>query len=336
MNILSKRFGFLLVFAGFFILLGHLAYGAADSPFFAGSINPFAIPAGFPMATSARLMPEGAGTATLAFSISNHFSQDVENGVSAAFDGETRRLDTAVRFGLSGRMELAIDIPMIRHSGGFLDSFIDRWHQLVGVSDTGREDTPRNRLKYSLMENGTTHFGLDGPSSGIGDVRLSLGYQLPLNSSGRLAAARFGVKLPTGDPDRLTGSGGHALFVQLDVSDAATVPIKGITLIGSAGVLFTENEFLLEKFGRRAAAWGYLGLVWQLTENLTPKIQLNWHSPLYHGTGLTQMDEWAAAVVLGGDWKICGDVYLQFGLSEDIAVGTTPDVTFHLALTQKF
>ena len=112
-----------------------------------------------------------------------------------------------VNLGLRGSVRLGgwlleADVPYITHSGGGLDGFIDDWHDFTGLPTGGREQAPRDRLLIRYERDGQAVIDLQQATGGLGDIQL--GVARPVGQT----VVRMAVKLPTGDADKLTGSGG--------------------------------------------------------------------------------------------------------------------------------
>ncbi len=141
-------------------------------------------------------------------------------GTAFIMDGETLRTVLDFGMGVGPRSEIGAEIPLLLHTSGFLDSTIDSYHAALGLPDGGRPAFAGNRYLAGYVGDGEEFF-FDHPPGGVrlGDVVLT----------GRTAvvkgrehspdvAAGLSVKLPTGDPHRLDGSGRADYGLSLHVS----------------------------------------------------------------------------------------------------------------------
>jgi uncharacterized protein DUF3187 len=134
---------------------------------------------------------------------------DSSSGWAYFVDGETGRLTLDLDWGISRRVELRAGVPLLYHSGGFMDGGIDAYHETFGLSDGGRSDFARNQYVVGLSQDGTTVF-IDGAPGGLGlgDMLLETRVALaPAAAAGFALAATASIELPTGDPDRGDGNG---------------------------------------------------------------------------------------------------------------------------------
>ena len=93
--------------------------------------NPFLQIYGLPVFQTAALRSD--------FSLSYDVANDADDKLLPAetfiIDGESEVFSLAFRRQLGERLELRVDLPFVRHSGGFLDGVIKNWHNLLGLSN---------------------------------------------------------------------------------------------------------------------------------------------------------------------------------------------------------
>jgi hypothetical protein len=113
-------------------------------------------------------------------------------------DYEVERLLVRYRRGIGKGLDITVDLSIVDRGGGFMDPFIEFWHQhVLGIHGNLRDSVPY----------GQTHIDLpDGESYasafGFGDISGEITKQLSGNS-----LATTAVKIPTGNPGALIGSG---------------------------------------------------------------------------------------------------------------------------------
>lgn len=112
-------------------------------------------------------------------------------------DQETERLSFRYREGMRNDFEWSVEVPILSRGGGFQDPLIDWWHaNILHWSDGLRNSTPFGR---SVVDVPGSSFG---SATGLGDVS---GFLAKRFAHGLTVTA--GVKLPTGDAEKLLGSG---------------------------------------------------------------------------------------------------------------------------------
>ncbi len=144
-------------------------------------------------------------------------------GTAFYVDGETMRTVIEFAGGLSERFEFDVEIPFLMHTGGFLDSIIDDYHEALDLPDGGRPGFQRDRYAAGYVTPGTTIF-VEGGRDGIrlGDIVLTGRTALVKAGEGHPAITiSVSAKLPTGDADRLDGSGSADYGTALEISGRA-------------------------------------------------------------------------------------------------------------------
>ena len=325
-----------------FLCLGLLVLprsGAAFElqPLATRDLSPAAIGFGLPTLEAAHVLPEGRGRLRGTVDLVSNFTFDDHGEEQLFFDGETHRLALAADWGIGRGMEVGAELPLVSHNGGFLDSFIEGWHDFFGLPQGNRDLFPRDRLNYSYARSGGEGFQLDGSTAALGDLALSFGWQLRRDEAkGQALALRARLKLPTGDADKLTGSGGTDLALWLSAEQRGSGAGGGWFLYGGSGVLYTGDGELLSDQRRNLVGLLHFGLGWQPFSALGLQLQFDGHSSLYSGSRLKQMDAFAGQLAIGGSCALREGTVLELAVTEDVFVETVPDVGFHLALRQSF
>ena len=164
------------------------------------------------------ILDKGQSEASLNWGCSNEY----RSIFGVLEDQETSRFGLSYRKGLKNLSELAIEVPYIIRSGGFLDPIIDWWHQsILGVDTPGRATTPYGRCEVALPG---YHFG---SANGLGDTRIRFSKQLSKH-----LICSVGVKLPTGNDGGLLGSGALDAGVAVDANYPLT---NKLTVYGQLG-----------------------------------------------------------------------------------------------------
>lgn len=241
-------------------------------------------------------------------------------------DAETRE----ARLSLQGSFEYThfgwqLQIPYRYTGGGTLDSFIDSWHDTFGLPDGARSALPSDRIGIAYTRAGTRRLNIDSSASGLGDIQAALGYEFPL------LTAWLTIKLPTGDADKLTGSGGTdvslVLAGQRGLGDRWSV-------FGQAAATYLGDGDLLAN-QQRSVVWSGMGGVGvRAWRGLSLKAQIDAHTAAYD----SDLDFFGDAVVLtvGGDYLFESGWRLDLGVSEDLAVEHSPDVVFVAGIKQSW
>jgi hypothetical protein len=289
---------------------------------------------GLPSLDNSPLDKAGDWRTSIVATFSNTYEFDGDDE-EIAIDGETHRYSLLVNYGLRDNLQLGFEIPYVKHSGGFLDDFIYEWHDFFGQPQNGREKDESDEIQFNYQNSDSDEFGIDSTESGIGDVRLNAAYLRPLENNRTLIYSAE-VKLPTGDFDKLTGSGGTDVSVGVTINDPHSLAKSNVTLFaGLAAIYLGDIDSDLSNDQYNFAMVARAGMGWQALKKLQLKLQLDGHTPLYD-SDLEEIGDPTLQIVIGGSFLFTEDVYLDLAITEDLIVETAPDVGFILALVAKF
>ena len=266
---------------------------------------------------------------------SNQFAGGSADSETLVIDGETSRLTLNHRQRLSPCWQIEATVPFISHNGGVFDRAIDDWHSFFGFPDANRDSTEFNRLTYQYSDQDGVRQSITRPQSGIGDVQLAvqraLGCYATADSTTADAMIRLGIKLPTGNPNELRGSGEVDLYVDWQ---SPMWTDGGRWHVGTAvGVLLNgdTNRFADQ---RNIAVYGSVGAQFAVNHRFRLIAQLDAHSAFYK-SALTELGDPAVNLAVGARYLQGSSYSYEFSISEDIAIDTTPDIVARLALTYR-
>lgn len=319
------------------LTLGFLTSAAASGtettlmePFTVSNRNPLVQVFGLPPARGAQLRAADTWTVDGRLEIANSFSRSTPGREKIVIDAETYRGELGLQYGFSENWELGLRVPWIHHDGGWMDGFIEDWHDFWGLPNSNRDKYPRDRLDIRYLDGDRTVLEFDDSDGGIGDVSLDLGYRLPAGAGGDWSL-RGGIKLPTGDSDKLSGSGAADAYLGLYHSRPQLFGSQSLALHLAAGVLLLGDGDLIDSRQEDAAVYGNLGLAWRLHEAFALKAQLDGHTAVYD-SNTRELGKGSAQLVFGFSWQPATRWQLDFSMAEDIYVDTAPDIVFQFGL----
>lgn len=284
--------------------------------------------------------PDGTDHSTeFSWNTSNHSMREVSGDELLLLDGETQTLSARIQKRLFSRMQLGIEIPWLQHSGGYMDDFIDGWHGLFGLPEGIRPQTPDNDLMYAYEKNGVQVFQFEESKSGLGDIQLAMGLDLGAigkpGSSSYLSRLpwhlKFNLKVPTGDIEKLTGSGNIDVGAGLGVRSPGGSKIDwwletGVVWPGDVDIVGLDSS---------AQIYYYNGAVaWRLLANLDVLLQLAGHTSLYD-TNVNMLGEPAMQLGVGAMWHVSEKYAMRFGFFEDLIAESAPDFGIEMAVIFK-
>lgn len=325
---MSKRNGKSLSVAGV-PLLFLMAPAAHGGPLPSHASGPFTAIFGVPdSAAAGRTLARGEHGFALSSITSSHNIDQSRSGESLRLDGESTRLALEYRYGLRDRLELSVEVPYLWHESGGLDSFIDDWHDFFGLPEGPRAVRDRDRLDFRYSGGGW--FSLTDNARGLGDIRLGAGWRLS-DSNGHATAIRLGLKLPTGDSARLTGSGGTDLSLglagdagRLGGSDRWSGYYRAdVTWLGEPDLLASRTNDVV---GQLAGGLGY-----RLLPAVDLRAQARVRSAVYD-SAIEALGGVAVTLSVGASFRLSDRYELALAVGEDVNPDSAPDVSFQVGL----
>jgi len=295
---------------------------ATAEPLHARNLAPVSGLVGFPAMRDAHVLDRGRLRVELHGSLASSYGQHTKGDETIILDGETAGLAGRWAYGLGDGWEVEAETSWRRHSGGFLDRWIEDWHDLWGLPDGGRPEAPRDRVEYRYL-GPQSRFSLREPASGLSDLHLAAVREMWRSDNAALSI-RTGVRLGIGDEDRLLG-GGDDFYVSMNAT-GASARLRGLVWHAQLGWLRAGELRILGAMQRRNPWFAGVGAEWPVWRDLTVKAQLDAHAPIAH-SALTELGSVALLLTLGATWAISPDLELEFGFSEDLAPHTGPDFT---------
>jgi hypothetical protein len=245
-------------------------------------------------------------------------------------DAETREARVTLQRPISDRFAWQVQLPYRYTGGGNLDSFIDSWHDFFGLAEGVRPLLPDDQLNIIYVRDGARRLDIRSSANGLADIQAALGYRMHASAESALMAW-LSVKLPTGDADKLTGSG--ATDVSLLLSGLHRLNERWSVFGQAAATWLGDGDLLADQ--QRSVVWsGMAGVSVQTWRGLSLKAQIDAHTAAYD-SDLDFLNE-AVVLTVGGDYRFASGWRLDLGVSEDLAVEHSPDVVFLLSLKQSW
>lgn len=313
-----------LIIAAVALILG-ATEARADEFFLVRDENPLIRGFYLPLPTDGRLSDGADLSATL--SISNTLNVENRGRESLLVDGESHVLRLTYEDALYQSWRFRFTVPIINDSGGFLDSTIEHWHHWFGFNPGNRPFYPQNQLIYSYSGKGSVD--LTQQQTSVGDISGELGWY-PIDDAHRTLSLWGGLEAPTGSVSKLTGDGAwdgaawaHGALRwpqwQLAAELGVAQPFGDEIFAGAA-----HRTSLFARF----AATRALSAAWSLRAQLDGQTGRVEDSNLRFLGPSLQLTV-GAVRRLGTHWR------LEFGIAEDAAVNTAPDVTFFFGIRRQ-
>lgn len=261
------------------------------------------------------------------FYLTNTLQEKNKGTESLLIDVENYRYE----FGLSYRKDkwiTQVNIPFMANNGGELDGLIDGWHDFFGLPDGNRNKFPKDDINIEYVRDGIVEYSQGESSSGLGDLSVALGHQLDDGP-----AYYLGIELPTGSESDYSGN--EAIDLAIWVTHEKQVDTE-MTVYGLIGLSFPADDGNLEGLIVDRIWVAQLGLDYRFNDNLIGTVQFDFHSETIEDSDLKAFGN-SLQIQLGlGFLQLFENRRLDLFFSEDILVGTAPDITFGARLIREF
>jgi hypothetical protein len=285
---------------------------------------------GLPSLDNSPLTESGQFRINVISNISNTFDVSATTNEQTKTDVETIRASLALSYAVRNNWQLGIEVPYVRHSGGFLDDFIYDWHDFFNMPQNDRTKDNSDQIEISYFSTQGASFDLSESKDDLGDIRINSAYTLPWKNRALIFSAE--LKFPTGDFDKLTGSGGLDISTGLTLNDPYSLERYNLTVFGGlAGVYLSDTDGDMNAIQNNFILAGRVGIGWQASRLIQLKLQVDGQTPLYD-SDIKEMGDPALQLVMGGSLIFSDNTYLDISIAEDINTCTAADVAFQLAL----
>ena len=312
--------------------LSSQADNSAVRSFFLRNHNPFLQIYGLPTFQSASIAEPGHLDYRINLDLANNADVGAASTENFVIDGESYFLTLSVRRRVSDWLELGADLPYVVHADGFMDNVIASWHDAFGMSNTKRSG-PGNRLRFLYERDGLMQYELTSSAAGPGDIQLTAA--IPLRRPARPGTTitlRSNLKLPSGDVDKLLGSGGTDVSLGVYFADTRSLLNRSVGLAGFAGMLFLGDGDVLPTLQRDTVAYGGISAIWQTTERFALATQVYAQGP-YFDSDIEELGGNTIQLAIGADYRLRrSGTLLRFALVEDVSADATTDFALHFSI----
>jgi hypothetical protein len=288
-----------------------------------------------PRAVDAELPEQGVWEATLALEYSNTYFNFRNPRWDLLIDMEVLVADLSLVYGFSEKFALRLDLPLISMQDGFLDGFLQNYHDFLGVSNYDREERPKNHFAYRAVKDGKLWIQGDAAAFQLGEARFSTQFSLPsLIIAGHPLSSSFlaTLKIPTGDAGNGLGS------ERFDVGFFLPIHWKGSRWsahVMPGAIWIDDPETLGAQVSARNSISLLAGTAYEYNDKWRWLAQLNYYTSPFEKTGLDELDDGALELTFGFQRALSSSLYWEFAFGEDLTLAV-PDFNIRLGMTWRF
>ena len=241
-------------------------------------------------------------------------------------DSELLRVEVSATRDLGPKTFLLLDAQIGGAYDGFMDGFLDWYHDLLGIEVPERERRPHDEFFYGISLEDGPSVEYDKSGLFLGDTKVGIGHRLAPWLQSVLA-----LTLPTSTGPE--GYGRDVVSVNLLNTFRSRLSDR-LTYEGSFSGGYTPSHGPLSASQREVFAAATSGLRFRFWGKQSLYANFFYHSPYYEETSLPSLDEhelsldfgWLLATAGGAEWRL--------GMTEDLMPrGPAIDLVFRLGVS---
>lgn len=258
---------------------------------------------------------------SMLFSLSHSSTYTVQNSAhwDVQLDMEITEINFRYKRIIKDLIEFDLDIPVLIIGAGFMDGFLEDYHNTFGFSDYGRSDRPHNEFLYKVRKDGS--LVIEGKSgTRLGDIKLGVKKPLISSESYQLSVkADLEIPVSSAENGYSNGSLDAGVSVLLDKKY-----LEKIMTYWNVGAVFPGDVRGHERVNLKNFVYGGVAVEMFPWDKISILIQLHGQSEIYPDTGVDAVDGWAYLIVFGGRYHR-GARSFELSLTEDLNTTGAPD-----------
>lgn len=316
--------------------------GMAGQPVWAEGLGPFPVRnfqplhqlvLGMPGDRATVLKPGALDLRVELANTANIFS-DTTPQTSVAMKFESIRSGVFLRYGVTERVEMAIEVPVLTRYRGIMEGMISAVERATTGLAPDRRALKGTGYAYQVTSGGRTVINAREGVVGLGDTSVLGKYQVLTETNALPALSlRAAIKLPTGDEPHLLGSGspdyGFGLAMEKHLAS------EWIVYANLNGVIPTGR---IAGYGVQPVVSGIVAVEYLWSENFSVVAHFDYYSSPLYGTGTHVFDKSVTEGVLGFSYRLRPQLLWQVYAVEnlDFIVGSAADFTLSTVVTFQF
>jgi len=251
-------------------------------------------------------------------------------------DTETYTYNFDIMYSITDWYTVGVELMLVHHGSGFMDPYIQSFHKTTSSPNGGREYYHDNSFSIFLIDRLTNTYIINVRSKtfGFGDTVLKNRFHIFHTKEREFGiGAVFAIKFPTGDSEKMRGSGNFDFGFGIPVEIAPfrwwiiyvnAFYIINLPFIGGVGRNFTidlanrwqvvvSSEFIVSRFS---------SLILQINLFNSPWNKINYDR--ISGMGVE--------IYLGFKYRISKNITFQFFIAEELDPWAVSDITFNFSL----
>ncbi len=301
-------------------------------PLAAQSLQPLAWTLGDLRPRRALATPRGEVDMSIASAYASIFRYDDTDHSAVTIDGELWHTAFGVRFGIAPGADLEIEVPVLYASSGFLDGFVDGWHDFFALPYGRRDLRPADEFEMTIESDGREIWKLESDGPMLGDVPVTWTQEVFATPT-RALAVRAMLELPTGSENRGASNGEFDWGVGIVAEQHA----ERWSFFGHADHLHAGEPSSFEGSGvhlrdRFELAFGG---EYRWSDRVSLLSTLEWTAPFTRDLDLRVINREILDLGVGAAWDVGESSRLALSFHEDLVSNTGADFAVLVGFTTR-
>ncbi|HPR64822.1 MAG TPA: DUF3187 family protein [Thermoanaerobaculia bacterium] len=245
------------------------------------------------------------------------------------FDGEMGLLTVSAHYGLGERIQAFTHVPIYYFWGGYLDGFIEGFHNVLGIGQAGRDYVKRDEAQlYLSLGSNEFSFLNPSPTGGVGDPTFGMRYSLFPSRSRSQLTLETATKVPIADPDayRSTGHSDYGIQLAFQTGDVTNKFYADISHVWTGNLAFMPG-FKVDNILSVTLAYGR-----KLSDSIYLIGQVTRSTSIFSEETDSELGDTELQISTGVRIQK-GTFLYQLAFTENLAnFNNTPDIGFHLGI----
>ncbi|MGD9211711.1 MAG: DUF3187 family protein [Desulfobacteraceae bacterium] len=288
-----------------------------------------------PMPRAPKTLSEKTIAVDMAIDYFSIFYSEASSDYRILMDMEAVVADLRLGYGITDNFSLGIRCPFVSMGDGFLDNFLEQYHQTFGLPNYGKEHRPYDKFDYTIKKEHNAWF--DAQKEGLNLLDPTLTAQIELLHLQQHIPITIGmiydIKLPLGDKTSGFGSGSwdYGVFfpIQFNLSNTTNIYVMpGYIHVGTPDLQNTSVPV-------RDIKSFFLGGEYRFTSKTSILVQISSYTSPYINTGIGNLDSPSVELAFGMRWSLTDQIGIELSFSEDLT-RSVPDFNLHGMVSCKF
>jgi hypothetical protein len=268
----------------------------------------------------------------LATGYANIFRYDHTSHSNVTIDGELSHTELAFRIGVGERSDVEIGLPLLYAASGFLDGFVDAWHDFFALPVGRRDLRPEDEYQMTIESDGREIWKLESDGPMLGDVPVTWTQSLIVASEHALAV-RAMLELPTGSETRGASNGeldwGVGLVAEQHADRWSFFQHADHLHAGEPSSFEGSGVHLRDRFELA------LGGEYRWNDLVSLLSTLEWSAPLTRDLDLRVINREILDFGVGAAWDVGENSRIGVSFHEDLVSNTGADFAVLVGLTTR-